>query len=342
MTVLVGANGSGKTNLLDAIYYLSFTRSASAVADAGVVRQGESCFFIKGEFDVAGRRAEVLCRYEDNRKRISLDGKDYTRMADHVGKFPLVLVAPQDIEVIWDAGEIRRRTIDQIFCQLDRAYLDDLGTYTQLLRQRNGLLRAAQETGQPDPDLLDAYTERMVPPARRIHQRRSELIARMSPLVASHYQELAGASESVAVVHESALYQDDIAALWKAGQDKDIRAGRTLAGPHRDEYLFSLQGQEIRRYGSQGQQKSLLVALKLAEFQFLHEMKGVKPLLVLDDIFDKLDDQRIRRLMQLTASGTFGQIFLSDARPERAQTILREGGLQADFIQTERGTLRRI
>lgn len=338
-----GLNGSGKTNLLDAVYYLSLTKSASHASDLQNIRQGESQFFIKGQFLNKKNRTEVLCSFTQGSKKLMReDGNDYKKMSEHIGKYPLVLIAPNDIELIWDGSEQRRKFFDGQLSQMDHAYLENLITYTQILRQRNGMLKLFSERGSVDQDLLDSYDNTLVPAANFIHGKRKSFLTKYHPLFEKWYRQLAGkeAKESVSISYRSDLEEADFAELLKKNLPRDIMLQRTTSGIHRDDFLFSLNTGELKKFGSQGQQKSFLIGLKLAEFQMLAQATKKNPLLLLDDIFDKLDDTRIIKLMSLVSDGNFGQIFITDARSGRSREILKEAGVNARIFEVENGSVR--
>ena len=337
----LGRNGSGKTNLLEAIHYLSFTRGASSNPDAANIRQGSDLFLVRGEFEMDGKKREVTCTFgAEKKKKMAEDGKEYTRFSEHIGKYPLVIVTPGDIELVWNSGEVRRKFVDTLLSQLDKEYLDKLMVYQTHLRQRNGLLRMYSESRAIDRELLATYDERLVDAANFLHARRREFVNQLVPRVEKHYSFLVnGAGELPGIQYESDLDTLDLKQELISRLDRDVILGRTSVGIHRDDFRFTLQGQELRNYGSQGQQKSFLIALKLAEFDCLVKRNGFKPLLLLDDIFDKLDDERIVQLMKLVAGGSFGQIFITDARPDRTLDTLNEGGILAQRFLIEDGTL---
>ncbi len=338
-----GLNGSGKTNLLDAIYYLSLTKSASNASDLQNIRQGENQFFIRGSFLNKKNHTEVLCSFvQGSRKLMSEDGSEYKKMAEHIGKYPLVLIAPNDIELIWDGSEQRRKFFDGLLSQMDHPYLENLITYTQFLRQRNGLLRLFSERGSVDQDLLDSYDDKLIPAANFIYEKRKTFLTKYHPLFEKWYKQLVGkeAKESVSITYRSDLEEVDFADLLKKNLQRDIMLQRTASGIHRDDFLFSLNTGELKKFGSQGQQKSFLIGLKLAEFQVLEQATKKKPLLLLDDIFDKLDDTRIIKLMSLVSDGNFGQIFITDARSGRSREILKEAGVKARIFEVEKGSVK--
>ena len=338
-----GRNGSGKTNLLDAVHYLSFTKSAIDPADARNARNGASQFFISGEFEIAGVLHEITCGFQSPRKTMSEDGQVYAKFSKHIGKYPAVLIAPNDIALIWDGSELRRRFFDNLLSQLDVRYLEDLIVYTQVLRQRNGLMKLFAESGQSDPDLLAAYDAKLVPSGQLIFEKRKELMRSFLPLFVRHYNFLAGdGGEKVELIYRSELAEADFGTELQRNLSRDILLQRTGIGIHRDDFLFLLDGGELKRLGSQGQQKSFLIALKLTEFELIARAKGIKPLLLLDDVFDKLDDERIHKLMLLVAGGTFGQLLITDARAGRSREILRETGISATLYEVDNGRVTAV
>lgn len=334
----LGNNGSGKTNILDAIYYLSFTRSAWAGTDANGIRHGENQFIISGRIDKAGKKFEVGCSFSEGKKRMVENGKEYARFSQHIGKYPLVLVAPHDIELIWDGGEVRRKFFDTLLSQLDKEYLEHLISYQAHLRQRNSLLKMFAEQGNVDRDLIASYDENLCASGEVIHLKRSAFLKGYIPLLQKRYKFLViSSSEEAGLVYESDLNKSDFRKELTIRLEKDILVGRTTAGIHRDDFIFTLDGHELKKFGSQGQQKSFLIALKLAEFDCLKEYNGFNPLILLDDIFDKLDDNRIIQLMRLISGGTFGQIFLTDARPSRSLEVMKEAGVKSQNFFVKEG-----
>jgi DNA replication and repair protein RecF len=368
---LLGKNGTGKTSLLDAIYYLSFTKSAINPSDGQNVRQGQSQFIIKGEFDMAIKEKDfnpdaklinsirespspaerdgvrptpasrqLLCAYQQGQKKIIReDGQDCTKFSEHVGRYPVVLIAPQDIELIWDGSEMRRKFFDTLISQLDKIYLENLIVYANHLKQRNSLLRTFSESGKIDQDLLASYDQKIIPAGNYIFSKRKQFAVDFLPFFKKHYQFLVGDSkEEVHIQYRSDLEKSDFTDLLSKNLQRDILLQRTSSGIHRDDFEFLINGNELKKFGSQGQQKSFLIALKLAEFQCIAEAKQFKPILLLDDIFDKLDDQRIHQLMLLVSQGTFGQLFITDARQGRSQEILKEANVSGQVFSVENGT----
>jgi DNA replication and repair protein RecF len=338
---LLGDNGSGKTNLLDAIHYLSFTRSSLAASDAENVRNGEAWFSIRGSFDMGERQTDLACTYQAGQKKsVFENGLEYSRLSAHLGKYPVVMIAPADIELVWNGGEVRRKFFDTLISQVDREYLDNLITYNAHLKMRNSMLRHFAERGKVDIDLLDSNDSKLIPAGDFLAARRRDFIRIFSPVLSQRYGAISGnVNEEATIVYSSDLSDSPFADLLQRNIQRDLALQRTSVGIHRDDFELRLDGFELRRYGSQGQQKSFLVGLKLAEFEVISQKKSFKPILLLDDIFDKLDNARISRLITMMTDDVFGQIFLTDARPDRTRELLGSTGVPLKMYSVENGNL---
>lgn len=345
-TAVAGPNGSGKTNLLEALNYLSLTRPLGGAGDARNIRLGENFFTVIGNFEHEGQLTEVRCSAEtregQTKKEIRVAGKECRRLADHIGKFPVVSLVPQDIELVWEAGESRRKFFDQWMSQTDRSLMEDLIRYQQALKNRNALLRSHRDGVPADMELLKFYTGEMADPAVRIHRFRMDFIQKINPVLNGFYARLVSPemAEQVSVRYESELTDIQINELFETSLERDLRAGRTTRGPHLDEFLFLLNGEEVRKFGSQGQQKSFLVALKLTMHRLLSEMTGIHPVLLLDDVFDKMDDRRIHNLLTITTGAGFGQVILTESSPERASEKLK--GFNFGMVGVEKGLITKL
>jgi DNA replication and repair protein RecF len=336
---LLGLNGSGKTNLLDAIHYLSFTRSFLNAADAHNIRHGADSFLLLGSYDFDGVKHELSCQIQPGHKKIFReDGQDYQKMSDHIGKYPVVLISPSDIDLIKEGSEARRKFFDTMIAQIDHAYLLALVEYTHCLKQRNGLLRMFQERNYRDLDLIDSYDQRLVRSGTLVFQKRNEFIAEFLPVVNNAFNFLVDEKEEARLTYQSEFFEKDFLRALKDNFNKDMVLQRTTVGIHRDDFEFGFAHGELKRLGSQGQQKSFLVALKLANVRVIKNHKGFNPILLLDDIFDKLDDLRIARLLKVAARD-FGQLFITDAGPERTRALLKDVGIKADTFEVENGTI---
>ncbi|MBX2942973.1 MAG: DNA replication and repair protein RecF [Cyclobacteriaceae bacterium] len=336
----LGKNGVGKTNILDGIYYLGFTKSALNGVDAQNIRHGKNQFIVKGQFSRNNQSAEVICSYAiGSKKIIREDGNDTKKLSDHIGRYPIVLVAPNDIELIWGGSELRRKFFDSLIAQLDKNYLEHLIIYTNQLKQRNSLLKFSADR-RLDYDLLETYDQRLIHSGNYIHQKRAAFITSFLPLFKDHYAFLSGeAEEEVDIEYKSDCTDQDFGVMLKNSIKRDVILQRTSVGIHRDDFVFTLGAFELKRIGSQGQQKSFLIGLKLAEFQSIENVKKIKPLLLLDDIFDKLDDERIHKLVALVVDGTFGQLFITDARPDRSRKLLEDANVDAELFLIDAGKL---
>jgi DNA replication and repair protein RecF len=319
---IVGNNGSGKTNILDAVYYLSLTKSAFSQTDNQGIRHGADFFLIDGWFETDEKKVNVKCSMKiGGRKNFQCDKHPYERISDHIGKFPLVLIAPDDTDLVKLGSEERRKFFDGLISQIDHLYLDDFIKYNQFLKQRNSLLKQFYEQNFFDKELLEVYTNHLLVLGKKLHDKRRFFLESFVPVFQSHYNNLSENKESVELIYESELFDENFEYDFSYNFKRDLQLQRTTKGIHKDDFIFEIDKFSLRKFGSQGQQKSFVIALKLAQFEVLKNQKGKKPLLLMDDIFDKLDEPRIQKLMQMIADHQFGQIFVSDARPERTEKI---------------------
>lgn len=323
VNAFTGANGAGKTNLLDAIHYLSLCKSYFNPIDSQHIRQGEDWFMVQGEFDKDERADTISCSLKRNQKKqFKRNKKDYTRLADHIGQFPLVMISPNDSIIITEGSEERRKFVDNVISQTDNRYLDILIQYNKILLQRNTLLKNIREKGVFDIGLLEVLNIQLVEIGERIYSRRNQFMLDFQPAFQKYYRFISDSAEEVSLIYESQLRNQDFMTLLEKSIDKDRVLERTTHGIHKDDLLFAIhQDMPLKKFGSQGQQKSFLIALKLAQYNFLQEKKQVKPLLLLDDIFDKLDDKRTTKLMQMVSNDEFGQLFITDTNAQRIQNI---------------------
>ena len=330
---IMGANGMGKTNLLDAIHYLCLSKSAFQSNDTQNIRHEASLFVVNGTFCTSHETAQVLCGVQLGQKKIlKFNQVPYTKITDHIGKFPSVLIAPQDQDLIVGGSEERRKFFDSLISQIDHAYLLDLIQYNHLLKQRNSLLKQFYERNFFDKDWLASYDSLIIPLCKNIFEKRARFINDFNPHFTLSYDFLTNQAEKITLVYDSEVAKDDFEVKFGQANKRDIDLQRTTLGIHKDDFVFEIKGYPLKKYGSQGQQKSYLIALKLAQFAIIYQKTTIKPLLLLDDIFDKLDDIRITKLMQMVARQDFGQIFLTDARPERSMAILEKISSQKKFI----------
>ena len=316
---LVGDNGAGKTNVVDAVYYLSMCKSALQMTDGQSIRHGADFFLIEGHYcSDAGRSEQVVCScMRKGGKVLKRNGKEYDRLADHVGLIPTVIVSPADSALISDAADERRRYLNAFISQLDKAYLQTLIRYNSVLAERNRLLKM-----QPDETMLAIYDRQLVEHGTFIHERRRAFAERLQPLVAEYYKALSDDREQVTLHYKSELNDRPFAEILHEARQKDLVNQFTTSGIHRDDLVLRIADYPLRKYGSQGQQKSFLIALKLAQYAIVASEKQEKPLLLLDDLFDKLDASRVERLIRLVTGDSFGQILITDCNPTRLRAIL--------------------
>ncbi|HMH24259.1 MAG TPA: DNA replication and repair protein RecF, partial [Puia sp.] len=331
---ICGNNGVGKTNLLDAIYYLCFTKSYFSRSDAQNVQKGSGGFRIEGHFEKEGAAAQVLCILrETGKKEFSLDGEPYDKFSRHIGQFPCVIIAPDDVQIITGGSEERRRFLDALISQMDPGYLQQLIEYNKVLQQRNGFLRSLTDRRIPDRSLLDVYDEQLARPGVMLSGQRRLFLQKFLPLVKQFYAEIAGSEEPVELNYESQLLQDSFPDLLNQYREKDILLQRTNGGIHKDDIGMSFSGQPFKSIASQGQRKSLLFALKLAEYETLRLDKGFPPILLLDDIFEKLDERRMNNLLDRVCVRNQGQIFITDTHPDRISGELDRLSIPCQIIR---------
>jgi DNA replication and repair protein RecF len=335
-----GNNGEGKTNLLDAIYYLSMTKSAFSASDKFNFRHGTEEFSLSGAYRMENGLSSRFALKMNSRgeKKVRRDDKQYPKVSDHIGALPIVMVSPADISMISDSGEERRRFANAVLSQMDREYMSSLQQYNRLLLQRNRMLKGAEL----DLALLEVMDMRMSALAEPVYHARKRFVEELKPIVSDCYQALSGGSESIGIEYDSELSKASLEDLLASSLEKDKVLKYTSSGIQRDDFLFTMNGHPIRRFGSQGQQKSFLVALKFAQYEIMKRNYGFAPILLLDDVFDKLDMSRISNLLQMVASNDFGQIFITDSNKVRMSAIV--DGLTQDraYFETAAGSFTRI
>jgi DNA replication and repair protein RecF len=340
VNAFVGNNGAGKTNLLDAVHYLSLCKSYFNPIDSQQIKQGADFFMINGVFEKNGNKEVVACGVKRNQKKqFKRNKKDYQRLADHIGLLPLVMISPYDISIIIEGSEERRKFIDNVISQTDNNYLDELIAYNKVLANRNALLKQIADTGRYDPDLLSIFDEQLTASGTRIFEKRKGFMEAFTEIFNKHYQFISEDAEQVELIYESQLLQDSLAGLLKKNLERDRALERTTAGIHKDDLQFNIHAMPMKKFGSQGQQKSFLIALKLAQYTFLMQKKGFKPLLLLDDIFDKLDDGRVTKLMQMVSNHDFGQVFITDTSMGRVKGIFNDINVDLKLFKVVEGSI---
>jgi DNA replication and repair protein RecF len=331
---ICGRNGVGKTNLLDAVHYLCFTKSYFSRQDQLNIHHGHEGFRVEGHFDLNGKDEKAVCILrETGKKEFSVNDALYTKFSKHIGRYPCVIIAPDDIQLIIGGSEDRRKFIDTLLSQLDHEYLQSLINYTKILQQRNSFLRSFNEGFGRDLSVLDILDEQLSKEGNQIFEKRREFSMRFLPIVKQLYNDICQRYENVSLLYESEMHHLSIDELLKLNRQKDLMLQRTSGGVHKDDLLFQLGEQSFKSIASQGQRKSLLFALKLAEMEILKEEKRLSPLLLLDDVFEKLDEERIGNLLLRVCSDEETQIFITDTSCDRLEKQLEKLGQAVQLIQ---------
>ena len=314
-----GNNGEGKTNLMDAIWYLSMTKSAFSASDRFNFRYGCGRFALSGLYGMpSGPDTRISIQVDEGGKKVKRDDKAYAKLSDHIGLLPVVMVSPSDVAMVSESGEERRRFCNAVLSQISGEYLSNVQNYSRLLQQRNALLKK----GQPDFQLMDVLDSRLASYAVPVYEMRRRFAEEISPLAGEYYARISGGRETVDISYKSDLDRGPLTELMRKNREKDTILKYTTTGIQRDDFLFTMNGWPIRKCGSQGQQKSFLVALKFAQYHLMTQRKGFAPILLLDDLFDKLDMGRVQNLLSMVAGTDFGQIFLSDSNKVRLSGIV--------------------
>jgi DNA replication and repair protein RecF len=330
---ICGRNGIGKTNLLDAIHYLCFTKSYFTRQDSLVTQKGHEGFRLEGNFKINGADEKGVCILrETGRKEFYLNDQPYARFSEHIGHYPLVIIAPDDIALITGVSEDRRKFLDTVLSQLDRDYLQSLIRYTRILQQRNSFLKNLQDGFQRDFTVLDVLDEQLATEGTKVFEKRKDFLFGFLPEVKKLYNEIAQQYEPVELIYESDLQENNFAELLGYNRQRDQMAQRTTAGIHKDDLIFSMGEHAFKNIASQGQRKSLLFALKLAEMEVLKKEKKLSPILLLDDVFEKLDEERISNLLARVIADEESQIFITDTNGERLSKQLERSGAAFQLI----------
>ena len=340
----VGLNGAGKTNILDAIYYLSFCKSFFGAADKLNIRHGEDFFAIHGTYRHSGKDDEMVScvQKRDAKKSFRFNKKEYDRLGDHIGKFPLVMISPYDADLINGGSDLRRKFIDGVISQFDPLYLNALLKYNRALLQRNMQLKQFAETRTFDRELLRLWDDQLAVSADDIHGKRRRFLEEFMPIFQHYYEIVSGGTEKVSVVYQSRLDEMPLHKLLEDSLQHDRYSAYTNVGVHKDDLEFSLDGHPLKRFGSQGQQKSFVVSIRLAQFEFNFQKIGYKPILLLDDIFDKLDDQRVMKLVRLVGDDHFGQVFVTDTQQQRIEKLFEDTQINHKIFAVARGQVQEI
>ena len=320
----VGKNGVGKTNVLDAIYHLAFGKSYFNTLSVQNIKHEQDFFVIDGAFDKNDRTENIVCSLKKGQKKIlKRNGKIYEKFSDHLGLIPLVIISPTDTDLIREGSETRRKFVDSVISQLDNQYLQKLILYQKVLSQRNALLKYFASNRVFETETLAIYNEQLSGYEHYIFEKRKKFLADFIPIFNVFYQNISNGAENVDLVYESQLENQDLITLLEQNIGKDRMLQYTSVGIHKDELGFNIASFPIKKFGSQGQQKSFLIALKLAQFEFVKVQSGEKPILIFDDIFDKLDESRVEKIVAMVNNDDFGQLFISDTHVERTENIVK-------------------
>ena len=332
----IGHNGAGKTNVLDAVYFLSFCHSAHSMQDSLVIRHDDEFFMLEGHYLDDHESLVVTCGMKrGTKKHFKRNKKEYKRLSEHIGLIPIVLVSPADTLLVEGSSDERRRLMDQVIAQQDRAYIDSLNRYNKALQQRNAMLKEEEE---PDTELLGLWEEQMASEGERIFAKRQQFAGELAPLLQHFYEVIADGHEQVTLNYTSHCQRGPLLDVIRRDRMKDRAVGYSLHGIHRDDLEMLLDGHPMRREGSQGQLKTFVIALKLAQFEFLKRSRAqATPLLLLDDIFDKLDARRVEQIVRLVAGDQFGQIFITDTNRDHLDQILSHGDFDYKLFHVNDG-----
>lgn len=321
----VGRNGIGKTNILDSIYLLAFGKSYFNPITKQNIQHGEDFFVVDGNFEKNGSKQQIVVSVKKGQKKIiKKNAKVYEKISDHIGEIPLVIISPADRDLIIEGSETRRRFVDSVISQGDKAYLDALIKYQKVVSQRNALLKYFAANYQFDAATLQVYNQQMADYGEQLYAKRTHFIKEFQPILQQRYQDISNARENVSFNYVSQLKDESFEVGLQNALEKDKRLQYSSFGIHKDDFHFEIEDYPIKKFGSQGQQKSYLIALKFAQYDFMKAQKGTKPLLLLDDIFDKLDEERVQKIIEMVMKDDLGQLFISDTHAQRTEKVVKE------------------
>lgn len=339
----VGNNGVGKTNILDAVHYLSMCKSYMNVVDRQNIRFDQPFFSVQGNWLKEDQKIAIHCAVKLGAKKVfRRNKKEYEKLADHIGQFPAVMISPYDRDLISEGSELRRKWMDGIISQFDRRYLESIQRYAKVLAQRNALLKNMAEHRLFDRESIEVWNHQMIDLAHSIHKKRKEFLDEFIPVFQKHYDAIGLENEEVHLSYRSQLNDHAMAELLAMYEKKDAHTRYSNAGTHRDDLVFEIKGHPVKKFGSQGQQKSFIIALRLAQYEWLKSHLNVMPVLLLDDIFDKLDHSRVERLMQLVSDQFFGQVLVTDTDLERVEKIFADSHLACKIFRVEDGNVNEM
>ena len=344
LNCFVGLNGAGKTNILDSIYYLSFCKSFFSAVDKQNIRHDQDFFSIHGTYSFDDKENELVScvQKRDAKKSFKFNKKEYERLSDHIGKFPRVMISPYDRDLINDGSELRRKFIDGVISQFDPQYLNALLKYNRALLQRNMQLRQFAESRRFDKALLQLWDDQLCACATEIHRKRHDFLKDFHPIFQHYYEVVSGGREQVEVTYSSKLDQKPLSQLLEESLQQDSYSCYTNVGIHKDDLEFCLDGHPLKKFGSQGQQKSFVVSIRLAQFEYNYQKIGYKPILLLDDIFDKLDDQRVKKLVRLVGDNHFGQVFITDTQQQRIERLFDDTKINHKIFEVDSGHVKTL
>jgi len=333
----VGKNGIGKTNVLDAIYHLAFGKSYFNPITSQNVKHGEDFFMLEGAFENGDKSEKIITSFKKGqRKLIKRNGKDYEKLSDHIGTIPLVIISPTDRDLILEGSDTRRKFMDGVISQGDKLYLEALLRYNKVLSQRNAMLKYFAANRTYDEASLEVYDDQIIEFGNVIFKKRQEFIEEFKPILQKRYQEISNSRESISMIYKTQFNEDEtFENILKSGLKTDLQRQFSNYGTHKDDLIFKIKSHSVKKFGSQGQQKSYLIALKFAQYDFLKSHYGVKPILLLDDIFDKLDEDRVSQIIKMVTGAELGQMCISDTHPERTENVVKKNASAYKMINLE-------
>lgn len=334
---IVGENGKGKTNILDSIYHLAYTKSYFNPITSQNITHGEEFFVVDGIFDRLGKQENIIVSAKRGQKKVvKRNAKVYDRLRDHVGFIPVVIISPTDRDLILEGSDVRRKFMDAVISQVDKIYLDKLMKYNAVLSQRNALLKYFAANNSFDSSNLEVYNEQLASLGQYVHEKRCSFIDTFKPILKQRYYEICQKEEPIQITYKSQLHNDSLKSLFETKLQKDMALQYTSVGTHKDDLVFDIGDYPVKKFGSQGQQKSYLIALKFAQYDFLKGSQGLNPILLLDDIFDKLDENRVKHIVSMVTQQNLGQMFISDTHPERTEEVVKANANQYKIINLDK------
>ncbi len=333
----VGKNGIGKTNVLDAVYHLAFGKSYFNPITSQNVKHGEEFFVLEGDFINGDKSEKIVASFKKGqRKLMKRNGKEYEKLSDHIGTIPLVIISPTDRDLILEGSETRRKFMDGVISQGSKLYLNTLIKYSKVLSQRNALLKYFNSNRTFDATSLEVYNDQIIELGRVIFENRQEFIYKFEPVLKERYKEISSSREEISLVYKSQFKAEEpFENQLKNGLKTDLQRQYSNYGSHKDDLVFKINSHSIKKFGSQGQQKSYLIALKFAQYDYLKSNFGVKPILLMDDIFDKLDEERVSQIVKMVTDTELGQMCISDTHPERTEDVVKKNANQYKMINLE-------